>query len=136
MKKLLFIIFVLFPFVIFAQDNKVEEESINKEIYMKVGGSIRMELPKDIIKTGVLWESNSTSIATVDEDGVVLGNAPGIAIIKANTSEGFTIEYNVTVASPVKYYWTKTINFVKKNLIAFEIIAVLGLIFVFIKLAY
>ena len=103
---------------------------------MKVGGSIRMELPKDIIKTGVLWESNSTSIATVDEDGVVLGNAPGIAIIKANTSEGFTIEYNVTVASPVKYYWTKTINFVKKNLIAFEIIAVLGLIFVFIKLAY
>lgn len=135
MKKFLLVLLFLFPFIIFA-DEKAEDKEINKEIFMKIGSNIRMDLPSDVLKTSVIWQSNNTSVATVDEDGVVLGNAPGEAVITATTTEGFNLEYNITVVSTVKYYWTKTIEFVKKNLIAFEILAVLGLIFVFIKLAY
>ena len=136
MKKLLIILLFLFPLMLFAQEEKVEETEINKDIFLKINKSIRLDLPKDTVKTGVIWSSSNEQIATVDEDGVVVGKAAGEVVVTANTSEGYEIEYNVKVATTVPYYFTIALNWVKQNLIIVEIIAVLGLIFVFIKLAY
>ncbi len=44
--------------------------------------------PSDATDQTVLYRSNDTSVATVDNDGVVTGKAPGVAIITAYAADG------------------------------------------------
>ncbi|MBR6396948.1 MAG: Ig-like domain-containing protein [Lachnospiraceae bacterium] len=45
-------------------------------------------LPDNASNTNVIWESENTEIATVDEDGVVTGRQGGATLITATTEEG------------------------------------------------
>ncbi|MCL2511042.1 MAG: Ig-like domain-containing protein, partial [Bacteroidales bacterium] len=50
----------------------------------------------------VTWSSNNTTIATVDEDGIVTAKAAGKATITAKTINGFSANCTVTVTIPVE----------------------------------
>ena len=59
--------------------------------------------PIDAYDTGVIWSSDNTSIATVDQNGNVKGKAAGKTIIKATAKDGSGVvaRCEVTVTMPV-----------------------------------
>ena len=65
-------------------------------------------MPKDAEKQKIIFESSNTSVALVDNNGVVLGVGAGNAIITAKTQNGDVSEsINIEVYSPVM---NKSIN--------------------------
>lgn len=59
-------------------------------------------LPVNATNTDVTWESDNPSIATVDENGLVIAVAPGTTIITAITVDGgFTDTANIEVLEPL-----------------------------------
>jgi len=58
--------------------------------------------PTNATNQSVTWSSSKTSVATVDENGMVTGVAPGSATITATTVDGgFRATTTITVADPV-----------------------------------
>ncbi len=49
-----------------------------------------------VVQTEVIWTSSASSVANVDEDGLVRGVSPGVAIISASTA-GKTGTSEITV---------------------------------------
>ena len=138
MKKILLIIALCLPICVFGLEGleEIQEKIETEEVVIKVGKTEKMELSDDIKRVGVIWETSDSTVAIVDEEGVVTAKGAGEATITANTTEGYRIEFQVKVLSNVSYYLDVAFTFFKRNLLAFEIIAGLGLIFVFIKLSY
>ena len=73
-----------------------------EEISMPVGMNppYRLEYyyqPDDSTATAVTWSSSDTDVATVTEEGFVLGIAPGEAIITVTAESGVKAECHVTV---------------------------------------
>ena len=61
--------------------------------------------PADATNKGVTWSSNNTSVATVNNSGLVTGVATGNATITATTDDGgYTATCAVTVVAPVGGY--------------------------------
>ncbi len=73
-----------------------------EEVSMPVGMNppCRLEYsyqPSDATATAVTWSSSDTDVATVTEEGFVLGIAPGEAIITVTAESGVKAECHVTV---------------------------------------
>ena len=72
---------------------------------VNIGGTITLTatvLPANASNQNVTWSSNSTSVATVNNSGVVTGVSEGTAAITATTQDGgFTATSTVTVSSPL-----------------------------------
>lgn len=69
---------------------------------LAVGQTVNLDeavQPSNATNQSVTWSSSNTSVATVDANGVVTGNAVGTAIITATTADGgFTDTANITVS--------------------------------------
>ena len=63
--------------------------------------------PSDMLGNAVLWSSNNTDVATVDNKGLVTAIAPGTAVITAQASDdsGVSVSCEVTVV-PASYQVT------------------------------
>ncbi len=63
--------------------------------------------PSDMLGNAVLWSSNNTDVATVDDKGLVTAIAPGTAVITAQASDdsGVSVSCEVTVM-PASYQVT------------------------------
>ena len=72
---------------------------------VNIGGTITLMatvLPANASNQNVTWSSNSTSVATVNNSGVVIGVSEGTATITATTQDGgFTATSTVTVSLPL-----------------------------------
>lgn len=72
---------------------KANELTIDKTMTL-----IASVYPEDATYQDITWSSSDTTIAVVDENGVVTGIAPGKVVITATTKDGFTEEYNLKVS--------------------------------------
>ena len=89
----------------YPQVTSVEFENKNKEV--KIGEIIELKLKDDsrnISNVFFDWESNNTSIATVDNDGKVTGKQKGEAEITATTKDGSgkSAKCKVTIVESVR----------------------------------
>lgn len=77
----------------------------NNEVDINVTDTLKLTAvvsPTSAINKNVIWESSDDSIVSVDENGIITGNAFGKAIIKATTEEGgFSDECVVNVIVPI-----------------------------------
>ncbi len=60
--------------------------------------------PADAVDTELVWTSSNTSVATVDQNGVITAKSLGNAIITAKASGGTQRKINLTVASAYREY--------------------------------
>jgi hypothetical protein len=71
---------------------------------IKVGETLQLSaevIPTNATNKAVTWQSNNTSIATVDQTGKVTGVKAGTAIITVTTRDGnFSAECSITVTNP------------------------------------
>lgn len=74
---------------------------------VEVGNTVQLTAtisPSNATNQNVSWSSNNTSIATVNNDGIVTGVAAGTAIITVTTDDGnHTATCTVTVAQGITY---------------------------------
>ena len=80
---------------------EVESVTINENLSLKVGENCALSvtiLPVDAADKSLKWTSDTTSVATVDENGKVTAVAVGSAKITATSSNGKNAVCNVTVA--------------------------------------
>ena len=90
------------------EEIKVTQITLNpKSASMKVGDELRLSaivLPSDATNKSVTWSSNSTGIATIDNNGKVTALSSGTATItcKANDGSGIEATCSITVKPPVK----------------------------------
>lgn len=85
------------------EDVPVSTLTISSELSVKTGESAAIDvtiLPENATNKTLSWESDNTSIATVDDSGIVTGVAEGSAHIVATTTDGTGISSmcGVTVA--------------------------------------
>lgn len=68
-----------------------------------VGQTLQLEEtiePENASNTNVIWSSSNTSIATVNESGLIIANNPGSVTISVTTEEsGYTASTNIEVAN-------------------------------------
>lgn len=81
--------------------DKVGKSTIDLEVGSTNQFEVDIKPDNATIKT-VDWSSSNTSIATVDQNGKVTAMAPGRAIIKAISTNGFVVEYTVNVKLSAK----------------------------------
>lgn len=77
-----------------------------KQAQILVGGTLQLEatvLPADADNTKAAWTSSDTTVAEVDEDGVITAKQKGTAVITAKTTDGTALSDSctVTVIQPV-----------------------------------
>lgn len=90
----------------------------NTALSLKPKGTARLTAtvtPDNAVNKTVTWSSSNTSVATVNETGLVKAVAKGTAVITAATANGLTAQCTVTVAIPVSSFSvspakTKTIS--------------------------
>ncbi len=86
-----------------SEDVLIEEiKPLVKDITIKAGTARKVYLtvlPAVATNKTITYESSDTSVATVDDNGKVLGISQGIAVIKAKTNDGTNLstEFNVKV---------------------------------------
>lgn len=71
-----------------------------KELQVLSGRSVKLSvnvLPSSATNKDLVWESNNSQVATVDEAGVVTGHSNGTATILVKTIDGSNIEEKCTV---------------------------------------
>lgn len=76
--------------------------SISGESSLYIGYTKQMTAvftPSDHHST-VTWSSDKTSVATVNQNGVVTGVGSGTAVIKAETANGLSVKKTITVTEP------------------------------------
>ncbi len=87
---------------VFASGVTLEETSLQ----VPKGGTVQFTAivsPANASNKNVSWESYNTSVATIDDDGLVTAVGVGAANIKATTEDGgFTVIGTVTVTMPVE----------------------------------
>ena len=123
---------------IFAKTDKIDfdkKPTFDSEIILKVGDAKKLVLP-EYTEQSAVWTSEDEAIASVDEDGVVTANSLGEAKIIADTNDGYKTEYTVNVYSTVAYYWHFVMDFCEENWIAVVIVAVVAIVFIFIKASF
>lgn len=88
-----------------------------KDVTVVKGKTYQIEYtlqPETATEKTILWESNNTSIATVDNDGKITAVEAGSAIIMARTALGETAYCNVTVVEEIESlelnYTAKTVT--------------------------
>ncbi len=93
---------------IFMNIRKVSGITVAKDyITVKKGNTYKIAAaayPCDAIDTAITWTSDNTSVATVDQNGVVTAKALGTAVITASNSGGAKKEITVTVANSTRTY--------------------------------
>ena len=75
--------------------------------------------PSDADNTNVLWTSSDSSVASVDEDGLVTAVSRGNAVITAKTESGeLSAQCNITVDVPVRtiYFDTEDVSMYKGDI--------------------
>ena len=139
MKKILLIIALFIPFYVFAEADRIDfdkEPTFDTEIILKPGLNQKLILPDYVEKSETTWMVEDEAIASVDQDGIVTANSKGKTVVTADTHDGYKTQYNINVYSTAKYYWNKVLDFCKENWIAVVIIAVVAIIFIFIKATF
>ncbi|MCH5180152.1 MAG: Ig-like domain-containing protein [Erysipelotrichales bacterium] len=79
--------------------NSLELNAENR--IMKIGEQFSLKcivLPEDATDKSVTWTSSSSSIASVDENGVVLAKSVGTAIIKVTANDGSKVSTQCTIS--------------------------------------
>ncbi len=93
---------------IFMNIRKVAGITVAKDyVTVKKGDKYKIAAaayPCDAVDTAIKWASDNTSVATVDENGVVTAKALGTAVITASNSGGAKKEITVTVANNTRTY--------------------------------
>ena len=82
------------------EDIQVDSISINGLASLTVGSSIKLTIsfiPDNATNKNIKWESSNTNIATVDENGVVVGKKTGTVTITATTENGKKATKKITV---------------------------------------
>ncbi len=106
-----------------TQDGSVESEHIHvivnavsevesiilpsDETTIALGGTVTLSAeitPDDAINRTLTWSSDDSSIASVDENGVVTGEAVGTAIITATSSNGISSSCSVTIDDSLRAF--------------------------------
>ena len=86
------------------------------ELKLKVGEYYYIKVtltPKGSTDNDLVWESSDTKVATVDDNGKVIGKAAGSAIIMARTEAGGIAYCKVNVTQPVQ---SLLLNFTEKTI--------------------
>jgi len=79
---------------------------------LSIGDTLQLTaivLPDDATDKTVIWESDSTAVADVDENGVVTAKGAGLAVISASTVNGLSATCSVQVEIENKDEGKKTI---------------------------
>lgn len=79
----------------------------NAELSLRPGNVARLTAkvtPDDAVNKAVAWSSSNTSVATVDNNGLVKALKNGTAVITAKTSNGLSAQCTVTVSIPVSSF--------------------------------
>ena len=127
MKRLLvFIMICLLVTFVYAQEN-------GSIIELGPGDSKKILLPETYEYESVKWESSDRLVAEVNDDGYIYTTKPGEAIVTATLNTGEVIKYNIVVKTDFSNIFNKVKTFVIDNLIVFEVLIVLCIIFIFIK---
>ena len=58
-------------------------------------------LPNNATYNNVTWSTSDSSIATIDENGILTTHSTGTVMVIATTDGGFVAEYKLNVVSPV-----------------------------------
>lgn len=93
MKRLFFLFATLLVLAV-ACNKEVEPSSISlnlHELTLDVGGTARLEAaiaPANATNTAVTWSSNASSVASVDQNGIVTAKSEGRAIVTVVTLAG------------------------------------------------
>ena len=66
--------------------------------------------PENSIQSSLIWNSSDTSVATVNDDGLLTFVAPGTATVTAETESGLNDSVNVTVLEAVEILLDETKN--------------------------
>ena len=102
-----------FEVYVYKSENSVVVSSLgfeNENVKVKIGKTVNQQpeiMPENAECKCVTWSSDNEDIATVDEDGNVIGVKKGTAVIKATSFDGtVSAQYTVKV-SRTFWQWTK-----------------------------
>ncbi len=94
--------YVLSDYVYLNQRNVQTIAVVSEDITIKAGDTytvLTSVVPADAMDRELSWSSSDTSVATVDENGVITAIKNGSAVITAKAAGGAERKINVTVAS-------------------------------------
>lgn len=93
---------------VYLNERNVSDIAVIKDSFtLKAGDSYTVKTvvaPADAADTALTWTSSNTSVATVDQNGVITAKTNGTATVKAAAAGGASVTLNITVASDYREY--------------------------------